>query len=332
MLVEVVEHDLGDRVALEHDDQALPDPRRALVADVGDAGQLALAHQLGDLQREVVGIDLVRELGDDQSLPALVLLDLDHGPHGDRAAPGAVGVLDPAPAHDERLGREVGPLDQPHGRFEQLFLAGLRVFQGPLDRAGDLAQVVRRDVGGHADGDAARAVDQQLRDARRQDVGLLRLAVVVGAEVDGLLVDVPQHLHGDGRELALGVAHRRRRVVAGRAEVALPVDQRISQRPRLGQADQRVVDRGVAVWVVGAHHVADDAGALEVAAVGTVATVVHRVEHPPVHRFEPVAHVRQRPGHDDGHRVVHVTALHLGLDVHRLDAVSRGSGVHVRHR
>ena len=35
-------------------------------------------------------------------------------------------------------------------------------------RIDDLAEVVRRDVGRHADGDAGRAVDQQVRDARRQ--------------------------------------------------------------------------------------------------------------------------------------------------------------------
>src|SRR3712207_7377817 len=50
-----------------------------------------------------------------------------------------------------------------------------------------LAQVVRRDVGGHADRDPARAVDQQVRDARRQHRGLLLGAVVVGLEIDGVL-------------------------------------------------------------------------------------------------------------------------------------------------
>ena len=47
-------------------------------------------------------------------------------------------------------------------------------------RRGDLAQVVRRDLGGHADRDALGAVDQQVRDPRRQDRRLLRPAVVVG--------------------------------------------------------------------------------------------------------------------------------------------------------
>ena len=46
--------------------------------------------QLGDLQGQVVRVDLERQLGDDQAGAALdVLLDLDDGAHGDRAAPGA---------------------------------------------------------------------------------------------------------------------------------------------------------------------------------------------------------------------------------------------------
>ena len=38
----------------------------------------------------------------------------------------------------------------------------------------DFAEIVRRDVGGHADGDAAGAIDQQVREFRRQN---RRLAV-----------------------------------------------------------------------------------------------------------------------------------------------------------
>jgi hypothetical protein len=43
------------------------------------------------------------------------------------------------------------------------------VLEHPEDGGGDLAQVVRRHVGGHADGDAGRAVDQQVGDAPGQD-------------------------------------------------------------------------------------------------------------------------------------------------------------------
>ena len=81
------------------------------------------------------------------------------------------------------------------------------------DGVDDLAQVVGRDVGGHAHGDALGAVDQQVGEAGREHDGLLGGAVVVGDEVDGLLVDAGQHLHGQRRQAALGVAHGGRALV-----------------------------------------------------------------------------------------------------------------------
>ena len=107
VLVEVVEHHPGDRVALEDDDEPLAGPAGGLVLDIGDAAEPAVLDQLGDLRRERVGVDLVGQLGDDEALPAADLLDLDDGPHDDRAAPGAVGVLDALAAHDQCAGREV---------------------------------------------------------------------------------------------------------------------------------------------------------------------------------------------------------------------------------
>ena len=328
VLVEVVQHDLGDGVAAQRDDQPAADAVAGLVGDLADALQAAVLDRLGDRLGQVVRVDLVRQLGADQLHPAAgVLLDGDDGAHAHRAATGPVGVLDALAADDQAVGREVRALDPLHARGEGFLGLGVGVLEHPEDGGRDLAQVVRRHVGGHADGDAGRAVDQQVGDAPRQDQRLLVLAVVVGLEVDGLLVDVGQHLHGQRREPGLGVPHGRGRVVARRAEVALAVDQRVAHRPGLGQPHEGVVDRGVAVRVVVTHHLTDDAGALDVAAVGAEALVVHREQHAAVHRLEAVADLGQGAADDDRHRVVDVAALHLLLEVDRLDAVAaRGFG------
>ena len=178
----------------------------------------------------------------------------------------------------------------------------------------------------------SRAVDQQVGEPRRQDRRLLRTAVVVRPEVDGVLVDVAQHLHRQRRQPRLGVSHGGGRVVAGRAEVAVAVDQRVAQRPRLRHPHQGVVDRRVTVRVVVTHDVADDAGALDVAAVRPEAAVEHGVEDLAVHRLEAVPHVGQRPADDDAHRVVEVRALHLDLEPDRLDAAARRRSLPRRRR
>ena len=110
----------------------------------------------------------------------------------------------------------------------------------------------------------ARAVDEQVREPRRQHGRLHPGAVVVLDEVDRVLVDVGEDLRRDGGHARLGVAHGRGRVAVDRAEVALAVDERVAQREVLRHAHEGVVDRLVAVGVVLAHHVADDRGALAI--------------------------------------------------------------------
>ena len=61
----------------------------------------------------------------------------------------------------------------------------------------DLGEVVGRDVGGHAHGDAAGPVHQQVREAGGEHSRLLPALVKVGVPVHGLLVDIPQHLVGN---------------------------------------------------------------------------------------------------------------------------------------
>ena len=108
---------------------------------------------------------------------------------------------------------------------------------------------------------------------------------------------------------------------AGRAEVAVPVDERVAQRERLAHADQRVVDGDVAVRVVLAHDLADEAAALHEAAVGRQVHEVGAPEDAPVHGLEAVAGVGQGPVDDDRHGVLEERRLEL-----RLDLASRVSG------
>ena len=76
-----------------------------------------------------------------------------------------------------------------------------------------------------------------------QDDGLLGGAVVVGDEVDRLLVDAGHQLEGQRGQPALGVAHGRRALVrAGAPEVAVAVDERVAQAEVLDHAGQGVVD------------------------------------------------------------------------------------------
>ena len=218
-------------------------------------------------------------------------------------------------AEDEAAGGEVGALDVLEDEVE--VGAGLGFFFGDEGDAGvdDFGEVVRRDVGGHADGDAGDAVDDEVGDARGQDGGLEGGLVVVGGEVDGVGVDVGEHFAGDAGEAGLGVTHGGGWVAVDGAEVALAVDHGVAQGEGLGEADHGVVDGGVAVGMVVAHDVADDLGGLGVLLVELEAHLLHAVEDAAVDGLEAVADVGQGAADDDRHGVVEVGAAHLVFNV-----------------
>ncbi len=74
------------------------------------------------------------------------------------------------------------------------------------------------------------------------------------------------------------IPHGRRRVPVDIPEVPVAVDERVAHREVLRQADERVVDRGIAVGVVLAHHLAHDLRALDVLTAGLEPELVHHVQ------------------------------------------------------
>jgi hypothetical protein len=314
-LVEMVQDDLGNLAALQLDHRAHP-RLVGLVAQVGDALDALLAHQLPDLHQELRLVHLVGKLVDDDRL-ALALADvLEVGTraHDHAAAAGAVALLQVRHAVDDARRRKV----RSRHDLDQLVDGDVGVLQHREARVDDLPQVVRRDVGRHADRDARRAVHQQVGEFGGQDQRLGLAAVVVGPEVDRFLVEIAEKLVGDLRHADLGVAHRRGVVAVDGAEVALAVDQRIAQAEVLRHAHDGVVDRGVAVGVVLADHVAHDARGLLVGLVPVVGKLVHGEEHAAVHGLQAVAHVRQGAAHDHAHGVIEVGTPHFLLEADRV--------------
>ena len=197
-----------------------------------------------------------------------------------------------------------------------------------LDGLGYFPQVVGRDIGGHADRDAARPVHQQVGDLGREDSGLAKTIVEIGLEIGRVLVDILQHRHRNVSEPRLGVAIGRGGISVHRAEVALTVDERVTQREVLNHPDQRVVNRGVAMRMVLAQDIANHGRRFLIGTAGYQAQLVHRVKNPAVHRLETVAHIGERARHDDTHRVVDERLLHLLFDEARQNPFARIRGGH----
>ncbi len=275
------------------------------VVDADKAPGLIEFLELGD---DPFGTDEVGKFRDDDRLPvAADRFDLGPGPDSEAAAAGLVGLTD-AVVDDDAATREVGS-----GTEGQEFVVrrpGPALGHHQLDGGVQLVEVVGRHVGRHADCDTRGAVEQQAGEQGGKDDGLLRFAVVGGAEVDGALVEFPDHGHGGLAQPALGVAGGGGWVVEG-PEVALWVDERDPAGEVLAHADQGVVDGGVAVGVVAAHRVAHDAGALAVRCVGPDSHAQHGVENASLYGLEAVADIGNRTRGDDRERVGEERRAHL---------------------
>ena len=174
---------------------------------------------------------------------------------------------------------------------------------------------MRRNVGSHADRDTAGAVDEKIRNARRQDYRLFARLIEIGNEVDGFFLEVGENVFADFRQARFRVPHGRRRIAVHGAEISLAVDKRVAHVEILREADQRRIDHGFPVRVIIAGRVAADFRALAVAAIGGKAEIVHGHKDAALHRLQPVAHVRKGARDDYAHRVVEVRLAHFRFDI-----------------
>ncbi len=308
---------------LQHDADVLG----TLVAHVGEDRDLLGLDRLGDLLDQAGFLHLIGDLGDDDlPLAAPQILDFPARAGAEAAATGAIGLRNGLGRFDDGpAGGEIGAFDIVQQRVVTDPFGIVRL--GEVDAGvAKLADIVRRDVGGHADGYTGRAVGKQVREGGRQDDGLVKAAVIVGSEIDGILVEAFQQRLGHGRHAGLGVAAGGGVVAVDIAEVPLPVDQWIADVEVLREPGHRVIDRAVAVGVEIAHRVAGDLGGFQETARGRQPQARHRVKDSPMNRLQTVAHIGKRPVHDRGKRISEVpvadsaaqglgevSSLHLGV-------------------
>ena len=273
--IKLIEHHLRICVTLELNDDTHT-VAVGLVTQVGYALKALFLDLLGNGADKLALIDLIRKLGDDYADAILAeLLKLAAGTHRDLAAAGCVGLTDAASAHNNTLGREVRTLNILH----KVGNGRLGVIQNADACVDDLAQVVRRDIRRHADGDTRRAVDQKVREAGGENTGLFSRLVKVCVPVDGVLRNIAQHLVCNAAHPRLGVSVCSRGVAVYRAEVAVTVNEHVAHGEILRQSDHCIVYRCVAVGVVPTEHVADAGSRLFKRLVAGQAVLVQGVKY-----------------------------------------------------
>ena len=183
-------------------------------------------------------------------------------------------MFDASDAADRATGGKIRPLHVLH----QAVARDVGVVDLRADAVDHFAEIVRRHVRRHADGDAGAAVDEQVGESGRENRRLGACLVIVRHEIDRVLLHVGHERGAEMGHARLGVTHRGRRVAFDRTEVALAVDQRLAHRPRLRHVHERGINHRFAVRVIVTARVAANLRAFAVLPIREKREIVHRIK------------------------------------------------------
>ena len=169
-----------------------------------DAFDAFFARSLGNPLDHGGFVHLIGDFVDDDGKAVFAdFLDPRFGAYDNGAAPLQIGFARAGMAQHDATRREI----RSRYIFNQLLGGQVRLFDQRQRGIYHFAQIMRRNIGRHADSDAARAIDQHVWKARRQDGWLFLLAVIVVLKIDGIFVDVGQQERGRFVHAHLGITH-----------------------------------------------------------------------------------------------------------------------------
>ncbi len=153
-------------------------------------------------------------------------------------------------------------------------------------------------IGGHTHGNPGRTVGQQMRKGRGHNHGFFQSAVIIGAKIDGIFSQAVHQAFSNRRQPRLGISRCSRIIAVNIAKISLPINQRIAHIEILRQTRHRIINRGIPMRVIVAHHIARDFGRLAKASRRCQPQLAHRIKNAPMHRLQSVARIWQSAVHN----------------------------------
>ena len=288
-LEQLIQHNLGHGILLELNDD-VDAMTVGSVVDVADFGQFLVAHELAEFFKQTLTIHLIGNLFDNNGRFTVLAFDnFTLRTNRQRSTTRFVGILDALAAHNDATRGEIGTRENCHEFFSGYF----RVVKNHAGGVDCFAQIVRRNIRCHTNGNTIRAVDQQVREARRKNLRLLQAFVVVRLEIDRLFIQIAQQLHGCLIQARFGVTHSCSAIAVNGAEVSVTIDQRNPHAEVLRQTHHGVVDCRVAVGVIFTHAVANRTRRFHMRLVRRIAAFVHCVQNTAMDRLQTIADIGQ---------------------------------------
>ena len=160
-----------------------------------------------------------------------------------------------------------------------------RIIQHSHASIDNFRQVVGRDIGRHTDSDAGRTIYQKVRETAGQNSRLFPGFVKVRIPVNGILVDIPQHLIGKLRHSCFRITVSCRGVSVHRTEVTVAIHQHITHREVLCKTHHCVVYCRITVGVIFTDNITDTGCRLSKGLVRCKTGFVHRIQNTTVNRL-----------------------------------------------
>ena len=186
IFIQLIQNDIGLKITLQLNNN--PDAMAVgLVANLRNAVQFLFFYQFGDTGNHCRLINLIGNFVDNNRL--FILADFFNGAFGShhyRTASGIISRLGTAVTQNQTAGRKIRPGDN----ADQIINGDIRVVDIGAAGVQNLAKIMRRNIGGHTDGNTVGAVDQQVWISGRQNNRFLQRFIIVRHKVNGVLVDI----------------------------------------------------------------------------------------------------------------------------------------------
>ena len=224
VFVQLIDNHACDLIFFQPECNPHPFPIR-FVPYIPDPLEPLVSHQFGNFLDNPRLVYLIRKLCNDNrfSSGSFVFLHNGSGTNPDNAPAVSICVIN-SPGTVDNTGRgEV----RTRNVIQQPFPGNFRVVDDGLYGFNDFKNIVRWNIGGHAHSDARRTVDQKIGDLSRQYGRLCHGFIIIGGEINGLLVQILQHFMGQTHHSDFRIPHGCRWISIHRPEVSLAVYQRI---------------------------------------------------------------------------------------------------------
>ena len=219
-LEQLIQHNLGHGILLELNDD-VDAMTVGSVVDVADFGQFLVAHELAEFFKQTLTVHLIGNFFDNNGRFAVLAFDnFTLCANRQRSTTRFVGILDTLAAHNDATRGEIGTREDRH----EFFCGYFGVVKNHAGGVDCLAQIVRWNIRCHTNGNAIRAVDQQVREASGKNLGLLQAFIIVRLKIDRLFVQVAQQLHGRLIQARFGITHSCSAIAVNGTEVSVAVN------------------------------------------------------------------------------------------------------------